>query len=132
MDDERKQGTREEPRDKVGREARSEKTTGGIAGALVNLLLLVVIGAASFYISTQYFTLKRSVVETVLATGLNERELTAYRSASGGLDKYAVSMDSPFISIPMAEKCTFLSRDGKAISLADMSIGSCLTAPSSR
>lgn len=127
MDDERKQGTREEPRDKVGREARSEKTTGflrGIAGALVNLLLLVVIGAASFYISTQYFTLKRSVVETVLATGLNERELTAYRSASGGLDKYAVSMDSPFISIPMAEKCTFLSRDGKAISLADMSIGS--------
>lgn len=94
-----------------------------MAGALVNLILMATIGAASFYLSTQYFTLKRSTTLTVLATAIEENRLEAYRPASGALDIYALAEDSPFISIPLAEKRTFLDRDGKVTSLSGLSIG---------
>ncbi|HHW25880.1 MAG TPA: PEGA domain-containing protein [Firmicutes bacterium] len=118
MDAERKGLTKED----TGNRQKSKRLLRGVVGVVVNVALMAVIGAASYYLSSQYFALKRSTVATVLAINIENDRITAYRPASGLLDKYAVSDDSPFISIPLAGKYRFLSKDGKVVGRSDMSV----------
>jgi len=89
-----------------GKDSRSN------TGALFNVIVALILGVGTFFLSLNYFTYKRSTVKTVVAAGLSDTHLLVY-SASGS---------SGLTQLPLASRITVLDEDGKKINATELEL----------
>lgn len=88
------------------------------------LVLLAVLAVGAFYLGAQYYTAKRSITFTAVATAVDEEDITFYKPASDSLDKFIEDdqKGSLFVKLPLAPRYSVRDSAGKGIKLADFRV----------